>query len=176
MLIFVVNNGYSWGRLNIMLLDYDFSLNVRYPKATYKIELTEDYINLNNLYNKRQFYIESIWDLIKCIENDLSFNRFPQNSVLYTSWDGVQKKKELVYNSPINYKKIDINKDTDSPKITFIIEILYHQNATWQGVVRWIEGKKIQHFRSLNELLKLIEDAKMLTQDEQKFLAMRKSI
>lgn len=44
-------------------------------------------------------------------------------------------------------------------KGTFIIRVLYRQNATWQGNIQWIEGKKSQNFRSELELIKLIDDA-----------------
>jgi hypothetical protein len=42
---------------------------------------------------------------------------------------------------------------------TFIIRILNRQNATWQGTVTHMEGKEEQHFRSLLELIKLIDSA-----------------
>jgi len=39
---------------------------------------------------------------------------------------------------------------------TFVVQILNDQNATWQGTVTWTGGKKVQSFRSVLELLKLI--------------------
>ena len=41
----------------------------------------------------------------------------------------------------------------------FVIQILDQQNATWQGTVTWTDGQKTQHFRSLLELIKLIDTA-----------------
>jgi len=40
---------------------------------------------------------------------------------------------------------------------TFVIQILNQQNATWQGTITWMDGKKTQPFRSLLELIKLID-------------------
>jgi hypothetical protein len=40
---------------------------------------------------------------------------------------------------------------------TFVIRILNRQNATWQGVVTCVEKKEEQPFRSLLELIKLID-------------------
>ena len=40
---------------------------------------------------------------------------------------------------------------------TFLVKILDSQNSTWQGSVTWVEGQKVQNFRSALELLKLID-------------------
>lgn len=44
-------------------------------------------------------------------------------------------------------------------KSTFIVEIKYRENATWQGTVKWVEENKEQNFRSALELIKLIDSA-----------------
>jgi hypothetical protein len=52
-------------------------------------------------------------------------------------------------------------------KATFIVEVQFRQNATWQGTVSWVERKKKQRFRSVLELIKLMNDA--LDSDPQTF-------
>jgi len=42
-------------------------------------------------------------------------------------------------------------------KQSFLVEILYQQNATWQGTIKWINEGKSQNFRSALELLRLID-------------------
>ncbi len=42
---------------------------------------------------------------------------------------------------------------------TFIIRVQHRQNSTWQGLVTWSEQNKTVAFRSLLELIKLIEGA-----------------
>ena len=42
---------------------------------------------------------------------------------------------------------------------TFLVKIMDHEHATWQGKVTWIEGQREQYFRSALELLKLIDGA-----------------
>ena len=44
-------------------------------------------------------------------------------------------------------------------KATFIVNVQYRQNATWQGKVLWAETEKSCNFRSALELLKLIDGA-----------------
>ena len=43
-------------------------------------------------------------------------------------------------------------------KPTFIIRVQYRQNATWQGTIQWVEQKKTQQFRSVLEMIKLMEE------------------
>lgn len=42
---------------------------------------------------------------------------------------------------------------------TFTIRILFRQNASWQGSVTWVEGKQEQSFRSVLELILLLDNA-----------------
>jgi hypothetical protein len=42
---------------------------------------------------------------------------------------------------------------------SFVIRILNRQNATWQGMVTRLDKKAEQPFRSLLELIKLIDSA-----------------
>ncbi len=42
-------------------------------------------------------------------------------------------------------------------KATFAIKILFRQNTSWQGSVTWLEGGREQSFRSVLELLLLMD-------------------
>lgn len=42
---------------------------------------------------------------------------------------------------------------------TFSVRILFRQNASWQGAVTWIEGNQEEYFRSVLELMVLMDDA-----------------
>ena len=42
---------------------------------------------------------------------------------------------------------------------TFMIRLLFRQHASWQGSVTWIEGRGEQSFRSVLELILLIDSA-----------------
>ena len=44
-------------------------------------------------------------------------------------------------------------------KETFVIQVISNQNATWQGTVQWVEKKKTVPYRSMLELIKLIDSA-----------------
>ncbi len=54
--------------------------------------------------------------------------------------------------------KTDMNKKQKNTR-NFLIKIMDQQNGTWQGSVTWVEEQREQHFRSVLELLKLIDGA-----------------
>lgn len=42
---------------------------------------------------------------------------------------------------------------------TFLVQVLFQQNASWQGSVTWLEGQREEHFRSVLELIRLFDSA-----------------
>ena len=44
-------------------------------------------------------------------------------------------------------------------RATFSLRLLFRQNASWQGTIEWHEGKSEETFRSVLELLLLIDSA-----------------
>ena len=53
---------------------------------------------------------------------------------------------------------METEKDTKK-KATFVIQVQYRQNATWQGQVVWSEKNERKPVRSELELIKLIDSA-----------------
>lgn len=57
----------------------------------------------------------------------------------------------------------EVEKDTQvkssGKKATFVVQVFYRQNATWQGQVVWSEKNQTKQFRSALELIKLIDSA-----------------
>lgn len=42
---------------------------------------------------------------------------------------------------------------------TFVVQVSYNQNNTWQGTVKWVEQHREQYFRSTLELIRMMDDA-----------------
>ena len=42
---------------------------------------------------------------------------------------------------------------------TFIVKVENRQNGIWQGQIVWADENRTEHFRSVLEMLKLMEDA-----------------
>jgi hypothetical protein len=51
-------------------------------------------------------------------------------------------------------------------KASFVIQIKYLQNSTWQGSIQWLNGKKTQNFRSALEMIKLMDNALGKSEEE----------
>lgn len=49
---------------------------------------------------------------------------------------------------------------------TFVVNMKCRQNHTWQGTVKWVEGKKEVPFRSAIELIKLMDSAMDLPDED----------
>ncbi len=42
---------------------------------------------------------------------------------------------------------------------SFLVQIKFRQNNCWQGRIQWLEGQKTCSFRSMLEMLRLMEEA-----------------
>jgi len=51
---------------------------------------------------------------------------------------------------------------------SFLVKIQYRQNTSWQGTIKWMDGKQTRHFRSCLEMMMLIEAALTSDKDEKK--------
>lgn len=112
-----------------------------------------------NLYEHTPVTYVNTMDMLK--KMDLFFNRldFPQESTVCRTFgkaaDRGRKKQEEVL------KQMESNEmfRNKGDKATFIINVKYRQNATWQGEVIWVDKKETKFFRSALELLKLMDSA-----------------
>lgn len=61
------------------------------------------------------------------------------------------------------WPKTNSTQGDDAPQYgkvaTFVVRILFRQNASWQGSITWLEGKLEQSFRSVLELILLMDTA-----------------
>ena len=46
-----------------------------------------------------------------------------------------------------------------SNKATFVVQVQFCENSSWQGTLSWTDQRKEQHFRSALELVKLMDEA-----------------
>ncbi len=52
---------------------------------------------------------------------------------------------------------------------TFLVRILYTQNASTQGILQWVDQEKALPFRSFLELIHLLEEALQTREDMDQF-------
>lgn len=86
----------------------------------------------------------------------------------YQGYRSFEKKKPAYFpavREVPRYMSDDVFTNKTGEKATFTIQVQFRQNATWQGSIAWMEGKKMQQFRSAIEMMKLIDSA-MAESDE----------
>lgn len=111
---------------------------------------------------------ESVMQLLcgmDALYNELSF---PQPSFCPRSWrddaqqrDRCRKRQKEVK----RYMSDEIFKEKWGGKATFVVQVQFRQNATWQGTVTWAEKNETRHFRSTLELLRLMDQSLGQQQD-----------
>ena len=103
-----------------------------------------------NPYFSTGIRFQSTMEMLKKLDSMLEEMNFPQSFSANRVFRPVQK--------------IDtVEPPTSSPKTgkvaTFGLRILFRQNASWQGFVTWSEGNQEESFRSVLELLFLMDSA-----------------
>ena len=126
-------------------------------------------------YSEQPVPFSDLNHLLILMEQLMDRLNFPQSSTLQRSFFKTERstpKKAKEEEQPVRTAKEILNET--GTKGTFVINVQYRQNATWQGRVLWAETGKSCNFRSALELLKLIdsaldiEDAECQEADEEK--------
>ncbi len=85
---------------------------------------------------------------------------YPQASLqMRTFASDRQKRQKMDIRKYSIHKKVEEMQEERGKESTFIVQVQYRQNATWQGQVVWAEENRKEHFRSALELIKLIDSA-----------------
>ncbi|PWL47491.1 MAG: hypothetical protein DBY45_00385 [Clostridiales bacterium] len=50
-------------------------------------------------------------------------------------------------------------KSVEADQATFLVHVIYRQYNTWQGRITWMQDKTSRNFKSVFEMLKLMDDA-----------------
>jgi len=117
------------------------------------IDSYEDGVLTGRIYNSRlgeAGSFQSMVGFLKRVEQLLAIEDSPQ------PFNRVRTFRSIISHLP----------DADAitrPRVgklaTLELHILFRQNSSWQGSILWQEGKREQHFRSVLELIFLIDSA-----------------
>jgi hypothetical protein len=108
-------------------------------------------------YYKKAFQFQNECEMLNGMDDLFNSIVFPQ--ALFESRSFINKKSKQMI------KKVDAIMDEriedllQNDKTTFIVNVQYRQNASWQGTITWVEQNHTQHFRSALEMPKLMEQA-----------------
>ena len=92
---------------------------------------------------------------------------FPQASTIQRSFFKTESTRGIREEAHQVRDAKDILNETGK-RATFVINVQYRQNATWQGRVLWADEGKSCNFRSALELLKLIDCALDIEEEKEK--------
>lgn len=117
------------------------------------VDSYDDFVLQGRYYNssrKEGIYFQSATELVLSIEQLLDQLQFPQAFYRIRSFS----------DSGVVFGDIPERDWSNRGRIaTFQLKVLFRQNVSWQGTIRWVETKKEISFRSVLELLSLVDSA-----------------
>ncbi|MEA5012133.1 MAG: hypothetical protein VB100_10495 [Angelakisella sp.] len=111
-----------------------------------------------------------ILEMLNHLENICNQIDYPQNTHRMRSFVTDKKQEQphpMTLEEARSVEEIEKkeNQSARGTAATFVVQVRYRQNATWQGSVKWVDTGKSQNFRSTLELINLMEGALQSTQD-----------
>lgn len=107
---------------------------------------------LRALYCEEPFYFSDLTEAVLKMEEILDDHMTPRFPSPLRSFEKTEKRRQS--SVPV-YTGTD-GKNRESSRTLFYIQVHYRQNSSWQGEVRWQDGRQKMYFRSVLELLKLL--------------------
>lgn len=105
---------------------------------------------LYHAYSQEPQPFENVVQLIRYMEDFYDSIRFPEASVVLREFGSEKQKVMQQQEKIVEHQQLMEYSGTCA---TFHICVKYRQNATWQGILAWKEGKKEMKFRSVLELI-----------------------
>ena len=96
------------------------------------------------------FRFRSLTQLVLKIEELLDGMNYPQSFTAKRTFASVPVK-------PTGLEALV--QEQNGARGTFLLRVIFQQHTTWQGTVNWLEGKGEQSFRSVLELILLMNSA-----------------
>jgi len=120
---------------------------------------------LYSQYLEAPYVFYDLLRMIEKMEEIFDSKGFPQAFLKPRTFDGagraVRKNKLLKNCTMKDIMDLKTLEGPDGVKCTFEIAVRFRQNATWQGQITWAEKNLKQNFRSVLEMLRLMDEALM---------------
>ena len=104
---------------------------------------------LYNPYVDKAIPFQSLMELLLAVDTLLDEMQFPQSFVAKRQFSPVRTALQNAEDLSQQKGKL----------ATFALRILFRQNTSWQGSVTWLEGRTDESFRSVLELILLMDSA-----------------
>lgn len=112
-----------------------------------------------NPYMKKPVKFASVLEIIKTMERFFDEISFPQQNYMLREFNPKPVTARKAESEMRQYISEEIFNSERGKKATFVIQVQFRQNATWQGIITWTDEKKTRSFRSTLEMLKLMDSA-----------------
>lgn len=99
----------------------------------------------------------SLTQLLLILQSEMDSCNFPQRAMSGRAY--VSDLGEEIVAHPVNDRG-------DRPVATFQLRVMFRQNASWQGDLLWIERSAEARFRSVLELIELMDSALTTAQSD----------
>ena len=119
-----------------------------------------------NSYKREPVHFSSMYQIISELEKFYDFLDYPHPSMRGRTFQKENQEGNL------RQDRVKVMKDNEllskhGDLGTFIIRVQHRQNSTWQGRITWSDQNKTQNFRSIWEMIKLIENALNTVSDQE---------
>lgn len=104
--------------------------------------------------------------MVRELENMMDEFSFPESTFRYQTFrEENYGPRQKNVREVRRFMSDDILQQKFGEQATFVVQVQFRQNATWQGTIQWLEEKESRKFRSLLEMIKLMDEA--LTQEQE---------
>lgn len=110
-----------------------------------------------SVYFQKTFSFQSDFEMVKGMKDLFDCIDFPQVEFQQRSF--FEKRAKQIVRKAEDTLDCGLEEELDKQKSTFIVNVLYRKNATWQGSITWVDQNRTQNFRSALEMLELMEQA-----------------
>ena len=123
---------------------------------------------LYSRYLEQPFVFYNLFTMINRMEELFDSKGFPEaflSSRTFADTQGKPRKRKAAGNDARREAEMEDSMKQEElrgpggPNCTFEITVKFRQNATWQGHILWADKNLRQNFRSVLEMLKLIDEA-----------------
>ena len=127
------------GELNRTIMIYVDSYDNEIPTGRFHVVSNEEAVSFHSLSQ-----------LLLGINNYLDKENFPQSFSSLRKFNLPHKESDPIHT---------LRPSSKGNLATFSIRLLFRQNASWQGVITWVENNVEEYFRSVLELVMLLDNA-----------------
>ena len=118
---------------------------------------------LRSRYLEEPYEFSDLMKMIEKMEEIFDTQKFPQAFMTQRTFNSIKhgiKTHETERNDIMkDALKHNAHEEAAHSHCTFEITVKFRQNATWQGQILWAEKNQRQNFRSVLEMLKLMDEA-----------------